>query len=150
MAAVAVVVVLPLTTACSSDGTDLSGEAKPTGKYAGCDDPDITEQGYDKRCLDGVPTAREEDKSMRFGTVVKGTVRGLTEGTLDITPSRTCSSGGGTIPPGTWDWDSAVFDLAQARMAGGTLTYVAAAEIAHRWSMHADDTVPEVGKSAAK
>jgi hypothetical protein len=53
--------------------------------------------------------------------------------------------GGGAIQPGSYDWESKVFDLTAAQR-GGTLVYVDGDGTAFRWAMPAQDAGPEVVK----
>lgn len=52
---------------------------------------------------------------------------------------------GGTIQPGSWKWDSAVFDLTKAQY-GGTLVYTDGEGKAFRWTIPAQDTGAEVAQ----
>lgn len=65
-----------------------------------------------------------------------------TDAALSVTPEG--FTAGGQIQPGTYQWDSAVFDLTAGQQTGGTLMYVDGAGTAHRWTMPADDTGPQV------
>ncbi|WP_181785089.1 hypothetical protein [Streptomyces phytophilus] len=94
IAAAAAALALPLTACGSDDDGTPAAESKPAGKYAGCDDPDITEAEYNEKCLDGAPA--DADKPLEFGTTAKDTAGAYAEGTLDITPSTVVYAASGT------------------------------------------------------
>lgn len=54
-------------------------------------------------------------------------------------------NGGGTIDPGTYQWDSESFDIAPAQV-GGTLSYKDGSGHITRWTLPATNTGPQVGQ----
>lgn len=55
-------------------------------------------------------------------------------------------SNGGTVQPGTYQWDSEVFDLTKAQAKGGTLLYTDGEGTAYQWTMPAAESGPRVAE----
>ncbi|TGB13828.1 hypothetical protein [Streptomyces sp. MZ04] len=55
-------------------------------------------------------------------------------------------SSGGAVQPGTYEWDSQVFDLTAAQAKGGTLLYTDGDGTAYRWKMPAAGSGPHVAE----
>ncbi|MFF1696468.1 hypothetical protein ACFVXC_23110 [Streptomyces sp. NPDC058257] len=53
---------------------------------------------------------------------------------------------GGAVQPGTYEWDSAAFDLTAAQAKGGTLLYTDGESTAYRWKMPVVDSGPRVAE----
>ncbi|MCX4658568.1 hypothetical protein [Streptomyces uncialis] len=54
--------------------------------------------------------------------------------------------GGGDIQPGSFQWQSTVFDLTAAQAKGGTLQYVDGDGAAYRWKIPATDAGPQIAE----
>lgn len=55
-------------------------------------------------------------------------------------------SNGGTVQPGTYQWNSEVFDLTAAQAKGGTLLYTDGGGTPFQWTMPAADSGPRVAE----
>ncbi|MFF3620079.1 hypothetical protein [Streptomyces sp. NPDC002467] len=100
-------------------------KARPTTAVAAAQAAPITGGGWSWIAPDG--QAIEQGNGQAFNVVAES------------------FNAGGAVQPGSWVWDSAVFDLTKAQ-AGGTLVYTDGEGTTIRWKIPAEDAGAEVAQ----
>lgn len=126
----------PTTVVYSTDGAGNEPEhdvfavvavkQRPTTAVAATEVPPISGGGWQWIATDG--QAVDEGDGISYNVVIDG-----------FSPA-------GPVQPGSFVWDTVVFDLTTAQARGGTLVYLDGEDAAHRWKIPAEDTGPQTAE----